>query len=324
MPRKHRLEFPGACYHVINRGNYRTNIFRTEGAKLAFEACLFEACETYRWRLHAFVVMRNHYHLALETPEGNLVTGMQWLQATFANRFNKLRSEHGHVFQGRYKALVVERAGALGQVCDYIHLNPVRAGVCTVEGLEGLRFGSYWYLQRPTRRREFMVLETALVEAGELADTPTGRRCYLDYLTWQVAVGPAGKSKAYTNMSKGWALGTDRFKAALLESPDVPDSPRAWGIVGAREVRNQRQQDMRARCLNALRKNEENVRNDPKSAGWKVAIARFLKEREQADNRWLGDSLSMGRPEAVSTYVGRMKRGEIDDSVYRLLKTTNV
>src|SRR5512147_1697273 len=103
MARKLRLEFPGACYHVINRGNYRADIFKTEGAKAAFEACLFEACEKSNWVLHAYVLMSNHYHLALETPDGNLVAGMQWLQATFANRFNKLRGERGHLFQGRYK-----------------------------------------------------------------------------------------------------------------------------------------------------------------------------------------------------------------------------
>ncbi|MBK8475737.1 MAG: transposase [Opitutaceae bacterium] len=91
MPRKLRLEFPGACYHVINRGNYRADVFATEGAKSAFEACLFEACEKSAWKLHAFVIMTNHYHLALETPDGNLVAGMQWLQATFANRFNQVR-----------------------------------------------------------------------------------------------------------------------------------------------------------------------------------------------------------------------------------------
>ncbi len=105
MPRKLRLEYPGACYHVINRGNYRADIFRTEGTKAAFEACLFEACSKSDWVLHAYVLMSNHYHLAVETPAGNLVAGMHWLQATFANRFNRLRGERGHLFQGRYKAL---------------------------------------------------------------------------------------------------------------------------------------------------------------------------------------------------------------------------
>ncbi|MCW5550350.1 MAG: transposase [Opitutaceae bacterium] len=103
MARKLRLEFPGACYHIINRGNYRADIFRTEGAQAAFEGCVFEACVKSGWLLHAFVIMSNHYHLALETPAGNLVAGMQWLQATFANRFNKLRGERGHLFQGRYR-----------------------------------------------------------------------------------------------------------------------------------------------------------------------------------------------------------------------------
>jgi len=114
MARKLRLEFPGACYHVINRGNYRTDIFRTEKTKSAFVSCLFEACEKSGWLLHAFVVMRNHYPLALETPDGNLVSGMKWLQVTFANRFNSWRQERGHVFQGRYKALLVEEGDPVG------------------------------------------------------------------------------------------------------------------------------------------------------------------------------------------------------------------
>ena len=80
MPRKLRLEYPGANYHVINRGNYRADVFRSEGAKAAFEECLFEGCTRCAWLLHGFVVMRNHFHLALETPDGNLAAGMQWLQ----------------------------------------------------------------------------------------------------------------------------------------------------------------------------------------------------------------------------------------------------
>ena len=98
MARKLRLELPGAIYHVINPGNYRAYVFKTEGARQAFEECVFAACGRYGWLLHAFVIMGNHYHLAVETPQGNLVAGMQWLQSTFANRFNKLRAERGHLF----------------------------------------------------------------------------------------------------------------------------------------------------------------------------------------------------------------------------------
>ena len=89
MARKHRLEYPGAVYHVINRGNYRSWVFKDEGAKGSFEKSLFEACARYDWGLHAYVIMGNHYHLTLETREANLVANIQWLQAGFANRFNR-------------------------------------------------------------------------------------------------------------------------------------------------------------------------------------------------------------------------------------------
>src|SRR5882672_1801612 len=189
MARKLRLEFPGAIYHVINRGNYRAFVFKSEGAKQAFEDCLFAACERSGWLLHAFVVMGNHYHLAVETPQGNLVAGMQWLQSTFANRFNKLRGERGHLFQGRYKALLVEEGDALGMLCHYIHLNPARAGLIPVERLREYRHSSYRYLGEPKARPAFLRPTTALLEAGGLADTPAGRRAYADYLAWQMAEG---------------------------------------------------------------------------------------------------------------------------------------
>ena len=90
-----RLEVLGACYQVSNRGNDRRHVFRTVGAQIAFETCLFEACAKSGSVLHAFVIMGNHHHLVVETSAGKLVAGMQWLQATFANRFNRQRGECG-------------------------------------------------------------------------------------------------------------------------------------------------------------------------------------------------------------------------------------
>lgn len=310
MARKLRLEYPGACYHVINRGNYRADIFETEGAKKAFEDCLFEACGRSGWVLHAYVIMRNHYHLAVETPEGNLIAGMQWLQATFACRFNRFRNERGHLFQGRYKALLLEPGEALGQVCHYIHLNPVRAGVVTVAQLAEYRYSSYAFLRKERKRPAFLSLARALSEAGGLSDTPAGWRCYAQYLEWQAEAGPAGKTKAYVNLSKGWALGTKDFKTALLADHKIAAATRAWEASGAREIKESRAAEVLERCLRQLGKTRADALADRKGAQWKAAIALRVKETTQASNRWLADHLNMGRPEAVSVHIGRLKKSD--------------
>jgi len=318
MPRKLRLEFPGACYHVINRGNYRTDVFRTLRARAAFEACLFEACGKSNWVVHAYVVMSNHYHVALETPEGNLVAGMQWLQATFANRFNKLRDERGHLFQGRYKALLVEEGGPLGQVCHYIHLNPVRAGIVPVERLGQYRHSSYWYLGQPKVRPNFLDLRAALSEAGQLADTPAGHRSYGDYLAWQATDGPAGRSNAYVSLSQGWALGTKDFKVALLKDHALAVSARAWETAGAREMREHQWTERLNQGLRAARKTTVEVRADRKSAAWKVRLADELKRTTQASNGWVAQQLNMGSGAAVSQYVGQRRRAKFNRATTNL------
>lgn len=306
MARKLRLEFPGAIYHVINRGNYRTWLFKQEGAKAAFEECLFAACRRQGWLLHGFVIMGNHYHLAVETPKGNLVSGMQWLQSTFGNRFNRLRGERGHLFQGRYKSLLVEEGEALGQLCDYIQLNPVRAGIVPVERLGEYRYSSYWYLQRPKGRPDCLRVETALEEAGGLADTPAGRRSYGKYLAWQSAEGPAGRNEAYASLSCGWALGGEGFKKALLAEHDVAAETRAWESSGVRKVREARWQQALDRAAARL---SAKVRQDArKSAPWKVAVAAHLKESTDVSNRWLADRLGMGSAFYVSKHVGLLHK----------------
>ena len=99
MARKLRLEYEGAIYHVISRGNYRAKVFGAEKTKAAFLKCLGEASAKSGWAVHAWCVMSNHYHLCFTTPQPNLVEGMRWLQATFSMRFSRLRNERGNVFQ---------------------------------------------------------------------------------------------------------------------------------------------------------------------------------------------------------------------------------
>lgn len=317
MARKHRLEFPGAIYHVINRGNYRAWVFKEDGAKRSFETSLFAACAQYDWVLHAYVIMGNHYHLALETREANLVAGMQWLQAGFANRFNRLRKERGHVFQGRYKSLVVEPGGPLGQLCHYVHLNPVRAGIVSIDELSTYRYGSFWYLTRPGQRPACLQMNSALDGAGGLTDTAAGHRSYRQYLAWQMENGPAGKNRAYESMSRGWALGSGAFKKELLHEHHLAAKSRAWDAVGAKELRALRWQDSLDAAVSALPVAKR--QNARKSAPWKVAVACHLKATTDVSNEWLAQRLQMGTGVYVSKHVGVARRAGREHASAELL-----
>lgn len=311
MARKLRLQYAGALYHVINRGNYRAAIFRTEGARQAFLKCLEEACGKAGWVVHAYMLMSNHYHLALETPHGNLVEGMKWLQSTFANRYNRFRGENGHVFQGRYKAILVEDHAGLGAVCHYIHLNPVRAKLVSVGELNTYRDSSYWFLEQTKKRPSWLELKTCLAEAGELADTPAGRKNYADYLAWVAENVPAQKQLKFEQMTRGWALGSKGFKRALIEdhkkllveAPAERDTKEAATLVW---------QDLLERSLAAAGKTTRDIQADRKAAPWKVAIAAHLRTISTATNVWLAEQLEMGVPSAVSHHVARFRAGEIN------------
>jgi len=131
MPRPLRIEFAGAIYHLMSRGDRREPIFHDDHDRKTFLQTLHEACEKTCWQVHAWCLMENHFHLVAETPQPNLVAGMKWLLGIYTARFNRRHQFFGHLFSGRYKSLVIDERspGYLRTVCDYVHLNPVRAGL---------------------------------------------------------------------------------------------------------------------------------------------------------------------------------------------------
>ena len=127
MDRPLRIEFPGAVYHITSRGNDRKEIFGDDLDRKAFLEILYRDCARYHWLCHAYCLMDNHYHLLIETPEGNLSLGMRQLNGVYTQWFNRVHGRVGHVFQGRFKGIVVQKDSHLIEAARYIVLNPIRA-----------------------------------------------------------------------------------------------------------------------------------------------------------------------------------------------------
>lgn len=309
MARPLRIEFSGACYHVINRGNYRSPIFGGKGAAEAFERTLGETAERYGWDVHAYVIMRNHFHLAVETNEPNLSEGMKWLQGTWIRRYNSLRSQSGRPFQGRYKALLVARGHSLAQVCHYIHLNPVRARITGVPDLPQFAWSSLGKFMTKKGRPAWLTPQIVLSEAGGLADTPRGWRSYLDYLEFLVEDEPSRKELVAKRMSRGWCIGDKDFKKEMKAlMPATGAKGDRFEGLDPKEALIERMKtwEDRLQALAAAAKIDLTKLPKQKSHPDKVQLAAALKTSSSVSNGWLSQRLQMGQPASVSQFVRRL------------------
>lgn len=304
MARRLRLQYPGAIYHLINRGNYRRDLFATVGAAQAFERALGETSDRFDWRIHAFCLLHNHFHLAVTTPVPNLDDGMHWLQTAFAVRFNRFRSESGHLFQGRYQSPLVEDGAALARVVDYIHLNAVRAGLVPPERMADFRWSSLArYVKGP--RAKWLSPEIWLHEIG-FADSAHGWAGYVAKLVGLARDPQTQREHDSGAFTRTWAIGTSGWKRALARRIGHRalelDLPRC-------EIRTLKEERWRSVLTEELRlRGKEGV--DPasqaKCADWKVEIAHVLRKRSGAPYRWIAESLAMGSPNAVRVAVCRL------------------
>jgi putative transposase len=323
MARTLRLEAEGGVYHLINRGNYRADVFGDEGARKAFLECLAQACERTGWVVHAWCVMSNHFHLAVETPQANLVEGMRWLEGTYATRFNRFRTERGHLFQGRYKSLIVDPFEGLGPLCHYIHLNPARAGLCSAPELPQWPWTSLRWIVQPRLRAAWFRAEAALVHAGGLSDTPAGRRKYVEYLEWLAENEPARKELNFERMSRGWVIGGKAFKQEVVGEHRSAASALERGDRELDEARNALLEDRLDKLLARMGRTRSDAQRATKFEDWKVAVAAAMKASTTATNRWLSAALHMGSMYEVSRRVSAWMRAPDREMAHKLGITTN-
>ncbi|MBI2928028.1 MAG: transposase [Verrucomicrobia bacterium] len=218
MARKLRVQYPGAIYHVMNRGDRREPIFKDDADRQRFLETFGEACAKAGWQVHAYCLMENHFHLVVETPQANLVAGMKWFLSTYTSRFIRRHKLFGHLFSGRYKALIVDGSGDgyLRTVCDYVHLNPVRAKLLTDEQpLSDYAWSSYpAYLQAPSKRPAWLRVDRLLGELGIGRDDAGGRRRFTEAMEERRGRDEPGEWKV---VRRGWFLGGAALKEQLLE-----------------------------------------------------------------------------------------------------------
>lgn len=217
-----RVEYPGAIYHVMSRGDRRENIFLDDVDRQDFIKTLAETCQKTGFQVHAFCLMSNHYHLVVETPNANLVAGMAWLQSTYTIRLNHRHELFGHVFSGRYKSILVDGSGTgyLRTACDYAHLNSVRAGLLKPEDrLMAYPWSSFGlYLAAREYRPEWLRVDRLLGEHGIQQDTALGRQEF--EMRMEARRAQEADEESLKALRRGWCLGSPEFKARMLERMD--------------------------------------------------------------------------------------------------------
>lgn len=164
MARPLRIEFNGAYYHVLSRGNNRFDIFKSKDDYIDFLDLLGELSERFSVLIYAYVLMGNHYHLLLQTQKSNLSRAMQWLGTAYTRRFNIRHSQTGHLFQGRFKSILVEDDSYFINLSCYIHCNPLRAGM--VKHLGDYRWSSYPHYAYGKKRPEWLIIDRLLSYFG--------------------------------------------------------------------------------------------------------------------------------------------------------------
>jgi REP element-mobilizing transposase RayT len=295
MARKVRIQYTGAVYHVLNRGDRREAIFHDDPDRRRFVETLGEACVKTGWQVHAYCLMANHFHLVVETPQANLVAGMKWFLGTYTSRFNHRHKLSGHLFSGRYKALVVDSTtpGYLKTVCDYVHLNPVRAKLLrTVEPLRTYAWSSFAdYLNRAARRPAWLRVDRLLGEHGIPKDSPAGRRMFEQRLEERRRA--ADPPEAWAPVRRGWFLGEEAFRKELLAQVSEQRGPHHYGAE-LQEGEAVRAERLVKEELARRKWSEEKLGQRPKTDRQKTSIALRLRRETTMTLAWIARRLRMG------------------------------
>jgi len=312
MARKPRVEFAGATYHVMCRGNHQEAIFKDDQDHKCFLDTLGEVSKRNGWLIHAFVLMGNHYHLLMETPEPNLVDGMRWFQSTYTQRFNARHKVWGHLFQGRYKALPVDEGEYFRSVADYIHLNPARAHAFDLDSgkLSDFEWSSFCSYLRPARRPAFLTLNRVLTSHG-FADDASGRSRYRNYMKRRVfdiahSETPGEADEQWNQIRRGWSFGSDEFRLRIQNALDCAVKGKRRDSFMGEEIRMHDEKEAERlfqHGLTCLEMKEDELETLKKGDARKAVIAWHIRKNTSVRIEWIAQRLQMGSRSNFASYT---------------------
>ena len=315
MPRQLRIEYAGAIYHVMSRGDRREDIFVDDVDRQDFLKTLAEACQKTGWQVHAWCLMRNHFHLVVETPNANLVDGMRWFLSAYTIRLNHRQKLFGHVFSGRYKALNVDGSGNgyLRTACDYVHLNPVRAKLLQPEErLLAYPWSSLsWYLAAPEYRPGWVRVDRLLGEHGIQQDTASGRQEFERRMETRRL--EEQDEEALKVFRRGWCLGSPDFREQLLERASGKLGDNHTGAIRfeAAQVRADR---ILQEELSRLGWAESELKARRKSDPDKLAIATRLRKETTLTLKSIAARVHLGSPKSAKARMQTWARSQTNGS----------
>ncbi|MFO1477451.1 MAG: transposase [Verrucomicrobiota bacterium] len=316
MARALRVEYPGAVYHIMARGDQGQSIFADDSDRRRLLETLAEACEKTGWLIHAYVLMGNHYHLLAETPEANLVVGMKWLQGTYTQRYNSRHDIYGHLFQGRYKAIVVDGRDPhyFQVVSTYIHLNPARAGLVQIDdrSLGTYPWSSYpFYLSRSCPKwlcRSRVMASLGLREEDRDRYEANLQRRVLELGMEQ---GRSELEAQWKALRRGWYFGGEDFYEKLQRMlPKAVKGGRRDSYSGPARLAHDTAaaEELLLRGMRVLGISSADLARMPAGAIEKTALAWWLRGRTVIPLRWVASRLGMGHYTRVSQAVAGMNR----------------
>ncbi len=221
MARPLRIEFSGALYHITARGNRQAAIYDDDNDRQTFLSTLADVIESYEWLCYAYCLMDNHYHLLIETPNGNLAKGMRQLNGVYTQSTNRRHRRFGHLFQGRYKAILVDDESYLFALSRYVVLNPVRAG--TVKAPGEWPWSSYNATAGQTKRPTWLAVDNLLSTFAKTRSV--ARRRYAQFVLEGI-----GQENIWRDLNRQIYLGNDAFvnrmQDKLRDASDDINIPR--------------------------------------------------------------------------------------------------